>query len=103
MNKSQSAFTKYGTQLTGISGVCALGDGLTKTVTPAVLALAYAVLSANNVSDATAKIQNNLGGTAEDEKIAGVANDVFKDGWGDSLDSVTTSLLEVKEQVREPS
>ena len=102
MNKSQSAFTKYGTQLTGISEKAGkLGDGLTKTVTPAVLALgAAAVLSANNVSDATAKIQNNLGGTAEEaEKIAGVANDVFKDGWGDSLDSVTTSLLEVKEQL----
>ena len=102
MNKSQSAFTKYGNQLTGISEKAGkLGDGLTKTVTPAVLALgAAAVLSANNVSDATAKIQNNLGGTAEEaEKVAGIANDVFKDGWGDSLDSVTTSLLEVKEQL----
>ncbi len=102
MNKSQSAFTKYGNQLTGISEKAGkLGDGLTKTVTPAVLALgAAAVLSANNVADATAKIQNNLGGTAEEaEKVAGIANDVFKDGWGDSLDSVTTSLLEVKEQL----
>lgn len=102
MNKSQSAFTKFGGQLTGISEKAnKLGDGLTKTVTPAVLALgAAAVLSANNVADATAKIQVNLGGTAEEaEKVAGVANDVFKDGWGDSLDSVTTSLLEVKEQL----
>lgn len=102
MNKSQSAFTKFGGQLTGISEKASkLGDGLTKTVTPAVLALAAAaVLSANNVADATAKIQVNLGGTAEEaEKVAGVANDVFKDGWGESLDSVTTSLLEVKEQL----
>ncbi|OUL09269.1 hypothetical protein B0533_03610 [Sedimentibacter sp. SX930] len=102
MNKSQSAFTKYGNQLTGISEKAGkLGDGLTKTVTPAVLALgAAAVLSANNVSDATAKIQNNLGGTAEEAaKVAGIANDVFKDGWGESLDSVATSMLEVKEQL----
>ena len=102
MNKSQSAFTKYGNQLTGISEKAGkLGDGLTKTVTPAVLALgAAAILSANNVSDATAKIQNNLGGTAEEAaKVAGIANDVFKDGWGESLDSVATSMLEVKEQL----
>lgn len=102
MNKSQSAFTKYGDQLTKISEKAGkLGDGLTKTVTPAVGALAAAaVLSANNMADATAKIQVNLGATAEEaEKVAGVANDVFKDGWGDSLDSVTTSLLEVKEQL----
>ena len=39
MNKSQSAFTKYGNQVTGISEKAGkLGDGLTKTVTPAVLA-----------------------------------------------------------------
>lgn len=102
MNKSQSAFTKYGNQVTGISEKAGkLGDGLTKTVTPAVLALgAAAILSANNVSDATAKIQNNLGGTAEEAaKVAGIANDVFKDGWGESLDSVATSMLEVKEQL----
>ncbi len=102
MNKSQSAFTKYGDQLTGISDKAnKLGDGLTKTVTPAVGALAAAaVLSANNVADATAKIQVNLGGTAEEaERVGGIANDVFKDGWGESLDSVTTSLLEVKEQL----
>ena len=102
MNKSQSAFTKYGDQLTGISDKAnKLGDGLTKTVTPAVLALsAAAVLSATNVADATAKIKVNLGGTAEEaERVGGIANDVFKDGWGDSLDSVTTSLLNVKGQL----
>lgn len=102
MNKSQSAFTKYGDQLTGISEKAGkLGDGLTKTVTPAVLALsAAAVLSATNVADATAKIKVNLGGTAEEaERVGGIANDVFKDGWGESLDSVTTSLLNVKGQL----
>ena len=102
MNKSQSAFTKFGDQLTGISEKAGkLGDGLTKTVTPAVLALsAAAVLTATNVADATAKIKVNLGGTAEEaERVGGIANDVFKDGWGDSLDSVTTSLLNVKGQL----
>ncbi|CZR03368.1 phage tail tape measure protein [Trichococcus collinsii] len=102
MKVSHSIFTKFGNGLTGISEKAnQLGDGLTRTVTPAVIALgAAAVASAKLFDDAQAKIQVNMGGTAEEAaKVAGIANDVFKDGWGESLDGVSTALLNVKGQL----
>ena len=102
MNKSNSSLVKYGTQLTNISEKAGqVGSVLTTTVTPAMLALgAAAIIGANNAEDAFIKIQNNMGSTVEEtEKLKNIANNVFKDGWGDSLDSVVTSLLEVKEQL----
>lgn len=102
MNASQSATKKYGEQLTKISEKAdKVGNVLTTTLTPAMLAVgAASVIGAQNFADSQLKIQNNLGLTAEEaEKVADVANNVFKDGWGESLDSVTNSLLEVKEQL----
>lgn len=102
MNKSEPASKKYGEQLTKISEKAdKVGNALTATVTPALLGVgAAAVMAASNFSDATAKIQMNMGMTeGEARKLAHVANDVFTDGWGESLDSVTMSLLEVKEQL----
>jgi phage-related minor tail protein len=102
MKVSHSVFTKFGDGLTGMSEKAnKLGDGLTKTVTPAVIALgAAAIASAKLVDDAQAKIKINLGGTAEEAaKVTGIARDVFKEGWGESLDSVAASLLNVKGQL----
>lgn len=102
MNKSNSTLVKFGTQLTNISEKAGqVGSVLTTTVTPAMLALgAAAIIGAKNAEDAFIKIQNNMGSTVEEtEKLTNIANNVFKDGWGDSLDSVVTSLLEVKEQL----
>lgn len=102
MNQSTSVSKKYGEQLTNISEKAGkLGTVLTSTVTPAMLALgAAAIVGAKNYEDASIKIQNNMGSTVEEtEKLTNVANNVFKDGWGDSLDSVVNSLLEVKEQL----
>lgn len=102
MNQSTSVSKKYGEQLTNISEKAGkLGTVLTSTVTPAMLALgAAAIIGAKNYEDASIKIQNNMGSTVEEtEKLTNVANNVFKDGWGDSLDSVVNSLLEVKEQL----
>lgn len=102
MNKSNSVLVKYGTQLTNIAEKAGkVGSVLTTTVTPAMLAIgAAAIIGANNAEDAFIKIQNNMGSTVEEtEKLKNIANNVFKDGWGDSLDSVVTSLLEVKEQL----
>lgn len=102
MKVSHSIFTKFGNGLTGLSEKASVfGDGLTKTLTPAVIGLgAAAVASAKLFDDAQAKIQVNMGGTAEEAaKAAGIANDVFKEGWGDSLDGVSTALLNVKGQL----
>ena len=102
MKVSHSIFTKFGDGLTGISEKAnQLGNGLTSTVTPAVIALgAAAIASAKLVDDAHAKIKINLGGTAEEAaKATGIAKDVFKDGWGESLDGVATALLNVKGQL----
>lgn len=102
MRASQSVLLKFGDQLTNISEKANnAGDILTKTVTPALVGVAAAaLLVSNNFSGAVGSIQANLGATEEEAlHLAGVANDVFKDGWGESLDYVTESLLTVKEQL----
>ena len=102
MNQATSVSKKYGEQLTNISEKAGkVGTVLTATVTPAMLALgAAAIIGAKNFDDAFIKIQNNMGSTVEEtEKLTNVANNVFKDGWGESLDGVVNSLLAVKEQL----
>lgn len=102
MRASQSVLLKFGDQLTNISEKAnKAGDVLTKTVTPALAGVAAAaVLVSNNFSGAVGSIQANLGVTEEEAlRLGEVANDVFKDGWGESLDYVTESLLTVKEQL----
>lgn len=78
-----------------------IGATLTTTVTPALGAFgAAAVLAADNVEKSTGRIQAGLGVTKKEaEELAGVAQDVFVNGWGESLEEVSDSMVKVRQNV----
>lgn len=78
------------------------GSTMTKGLTaPIVAAGAAAGLSAKQFDDATAKIQTSLGLTVEEAKnLEGVAKNVWKNGFGESLEEVTDALVRVKQNIK---
>ncbi len=72
-------------------------DGLAAPAAAAGLAagavFAAGIASAMNIAEAEHKLQNQLGLTSvEAERAGGIAGDVFSEGFGESLEEVTTAL-----------
>lgn len=107
--KSQSGWGKMSTQLdqysqslTGIGDKMSdFGGKMTATVTVPALAAGGAFLKqASDVESSQARVQNALGLTAnEAERVAGVARDVYADGWGESFEQVEESIIQVGQQL----
>lgn len=78
-----------------------IGGNLTKYVTAPLSALGgIAIKSASDFSSAQQTIQNGLGLTAEEsQKLIDVANNIYKEGFGQSLPQVSEAIVDVKQQL----
>ncbi len=83
-------------------GMKSVGDSMSQYVTLPLVAMATgAIKVASDFNSSQAQIQNSLGLTAnEASNLNDVVRDVWKDGFGASLDEVTNSLLEVKQNMK---
>lgn len=79
-----------------------LGNRLSVGLTAPLSAFGLAAgVSAKQFDDANAKIQMSLGVTAEEaKKLETNAKNLWKDGFGDSLEDVTESLIKVKQNIK---
>lgn len=77
------------------------GEKMNKGLTvPLLAAGGVAGKVASDFESANVKMQNNMGTTAQEaEKVGQIAENVFTDGWGESLDGVATAIIEVDEQL----
>lgn len=79
-----------------------MGEKMTKGLTLPLAGVGFAAGSvAADTDAATGKIQAQLGTTAEEaEKLGGIAEEVWKNAFGTSLDEVATSLTTVKRNMK---
>lgn len=75
-----------------------VGTAMTVSLTVPIMAAGGAALdAAAQWDDATGRMQAATGGTREEaEALAEVGRDLYSDGWGQSIDDVTTSLIEAR-------
>lgn len=85
------------------SNMTSAGGALTAGVTlPLVAAGAGAVQMAADFEAAQGKVQAQLGVTGEEaEKLSKIAKNVWKGGWGESIDEVTDNLALVRQNMGE--
>jgi phage-related minor tail protein len=78
------------------------GQTLTQSLTLPLAALGIGALkAASDVEGAQARIQGQLGLTAEEaEKLAGIAKEVWEKGFGENLTEVTNSLAILKQNMK---
>ncbi|WP_052659580.1 phage tail tape measure protein [Bacillus alveayuensis] len=81
------------------------GQTLTQSLTLPLAALGIGALkAASDVEGAQARIQGQLGLTAEEaEKLAGIAKEVWEKGFGENLTEVTNSLAILKQNMKSVS
>lgn len=79
------------------------GSKMTVGVTaPIVAAGGAAIASAIQFENASARIQNALGITADEaEALSDSAKNIWKEGFGESLDEVTEALVRVKQNMKD--
>lgn len=95
----QEIETKLGNLGGSIKGI---GESLTASVSAPLIALGTAAMKvASDFESSNAKIQNSFGLTsAEAEALGDTVKNVYKDGFGESLDDVTNSLIKVKQNLK---
>lgn len=81
----------------------AVGGALTTGLTvPIAAAGAAAATAAMQYETASSRIAAALGGNTEQaERFAEIGQTIYENGWGQSLDEVTTALLQTKETIRD--
>ncbi|WP_117161344.1 phage tail tape measure protein [Paraliobacillus sp. X-1268] len=99
-NKLDNAGNKmqaFGNKATGV------GNAMSTTLTPAVLGMGTAMgLVASSYEDSTVRIQNSLGLTAEEtKKLTNISRNIYKDGFGESIDEVDTALLQTRQNIKD--
>jgi phage-related minor tail protein len=79
-----------------------VGEGLSKSFTAPLLALGgVAGFVAAEFEGSNARIQNSLGVSAEEaDRLSESARGIYKNGFGESLDDVTTALLATKQNMK---
>ena len=84
-------------------GITSVGQGVTLGLTTPILAAgAAAGIVAGQFDNASAQIQSSLGLTeAEAKKLEDTAKNVWQNGFGESLEEVTDSLLKVKQNMKD--
>lgn len=78
------------------------GENLSKYLTvPLIAAGGFAFKTATDFDSASRKIQSSLGLTSDEaNKLADSAYSLWQDGFGESLDEVTNSLLQVRQNIK---
>ncbi len=91
----QSRLSAAGEKMKGV------GEKMTKSLSlPLAAAGGIAIKAAIDFDSSSRKIQSSLGLTSEEaKKMANTAKEVWKDGFGENLDDVTNSLLQVKQNI----
>ncbi|MFE4585958.1 hypothetical protein ACFRA1_12045, partial [Bacillus subtilis] len=79
-----------------------VGETMSKAITVPLAGLgAAAISSAKSVGDAQAKIQSSLGVTKKEaENLTNVARNIYKAGFGESLDEVSDALIKTKQNMK---
>jgi TP901 family phage tail tape measure protein len=79
-----------------------VGENLSKYLTVPITGLgAAAIFVAGETEGATARIRNSLGLTAEEaENLTGIAKNIYRDGFGESMEEVETALIQTKQNMR---
>lgn len=93
---------KVGDSLTGIGDkMKGAGSALTAGLTVPLLGFGGLLLkSAADVESSQTRIQNVMGLTTDEaKKMSGIVTDVYKDGWGESLESVEAAAVAVVEKI----
>lgn len=101
---ASQAIDEIGNKATAVgSKMKDMGGAMTTSVTSPLLALgAGAITVATQFDTAQAKIQGQLGVTAQEaEKLTQVARDVWKKGFGEDIGQVTTDLSILKQYIKD--
>lgn len=79
-----------------------VGTNFTKYVTAPIAALGIGTgMAATDVEDSAVKIQNTLGLTREEaEKLTQTARNIYKEGFGESVEEVDRALLQTKQNIK---
>lgn len=79
-----------------------VGTNFTKYVTAPIAALGIGTgIAAADVESSAVKIQNTLGLTREEaEKLTAVARNIYKDGFGESVEEIDQALLQTKQNIK---
>lgn len=102
--RASQAIDEIGNKATAVgSKMKDMGGAMTTSVTGPLLALgAGAITVATQFDTAQAKIQGQLGVTAQEaEKLTQVARDVWKKGFGEDIGQVTTDLSILKQYIKD--
>lgn len=86
----------------GAQKMKSVGETMSKAITVPLAGLgAAAISSAKSVGDAQAKIQSSLGVTKKEaENLTNVARNIYKAGFGESLDEVSDALIKTKQNMK---
>lgn len=101
--QAQKKLNDFGTKLDDVGGKLKdVGGKMTASITAPIVALGGAALFAASQFDSSqSQIQASLGLTAQEaEKLQNSATKVWKDGFGESLEDVTRSLTQVKQNMK---
>nr|WGD78940.1 phage tail tape measure protein [Bacillus subtilis] len=90
------------TMKSGARRMKSVGETMSKAITVPLAGLgAAAISSAKSVNDAQAKIQSSLGVTKKEaENLTNVARNIYKAGFGESLDQVSDALIQTKQNMK---
>ena len=103
LNDAGNSIKKYGEQITAAGEKAKnVGESLEDSITKPVLAAGGALLAIGVTTDeALSKIQGQLGTTAEEtDKLKKVALDVYQNGYGESLESVSEGLVLLQQNLK---
>jgi len=96
LNNSSQSLNAFGDKAKDVGSKMSVG--LTAPIVAAGIAVG---MIATQFEDAQVKIQNSLGATSEEaENLADVAQNVWADGFGESLETVSDALIKVKQNIK---
>ncbi|PGR01352.1 phage tail tape measure protein [Priestia megaterium] len=101
--KMDALFKKTGESLTNVGQKMKdVGGQMSTSLSLPIAGAGVGILSlAKNFDDASVKMRNSLGLTeAETKKLSKVGKGIYEDGYGESLEEVTDSILEVKQNIK---
>jgi hypothetical protein len=99
-DEASAGLKGVGSNLAGLAGPAALGAaGLAAAGVAAIGASAFN--TANDLDQATARIQDGLGLTVDEaERLGAVATDVFANNFGESIDDAAAALVTVRQNMQ---
>lgn len=94
--KAQEGLENFGDKAKSIGGK------LSTTLTPAIAGIGIGFLKvADDAEASTVRLQRTFGTTKEEaEELSGVARDLWKKGFGESLPEVENGLIQVKQNIK---